>query len=101
MSTVSHVLFAVRFQLSFNPEGYKSIHHCLVTFVNFWSPLEPVTNSVPPLQSKRTAFSNYPDINFNRLLSNNQRRPEAQAEKLKCILAYFRQVRGIYYVLEL
>jgi len=46
-------------------------------------------------QSKRTAFSNYPDINFNRLLSNNQRRPEAQAEKLKCILAYFRQVLEI------
>eukprot|EP00088_Acartia_fossae_P037077 TRINITY_DN3826_c0_g1_i16.p1 TRINITY_DN3826_c0_g1~~TRINITY_DN3826_c0_g1_i16.p1 ORF type:complete len:844 (-),score=158.13 TRINITY_DN3826_c0_g1_i16:70-2601(-) len=34
----------------------------------------------------------YPDINFNRMLSNNSRRAEAQLEKIKTILAYFRRV---------
>jgi len=37
-------------------------------------------------------YSNYPDINFNRMLSMSDRRAEAQREKIKTVLAYFKQV---------
>ena len=41
-------------------------------------------------QGKRTEYSEFPDINFNKLFGNLK--TEYQSEKLKCIFNYFRRI---------
>ncbi|XP_071952189.1 poly(ADP-ribose) glycohydrolase-like [Antedon mediterranea] len=43
-------------------------------------------------QQKKSEYSCYPDINFNRLFEGTSGKKKNKAEKLKCILNYFRRV---------
>ena len=59
-----------------------------VLLINAFFCTFPRRNATKP----NAEFSNYPLINFNTLLSDHSRRPEAHMEKLKCLLSYFSRV---------
>ena len=62
-----------------------------VLLINAFFCTFPRRNSTKP----NAEFSSYPLINFNTLLSDHSRRPEAHMEKLKCLLSYFSRVTNI------
>jgi len=65
-----------------------SQHQVSVILVNAFFCTFPRRNAT----RKSSEFSSYPSINFNGLFCLSPRRPEANLEKLKCLLSYFRQV---------